>query len=149
MFEQKPSALEAAKERLLLFIEASELFTNNDPMFKTEKGALALHLCLLGSADCSSQVHGLSDQEFGILCRILFDRISVTPPYAEILINAFVKAPDSHISKAVIVRGGNLFNEWFKGRVDTLMALPSFIKEFYDDASFPGSPGHLYVSFNH
>lgn len=145
IFGAKPTALEAAQQRLDLFVYACELFLQKSKFNNPEKANLAKCLIFLGAADCSSQLHSLSDVDFAKLTDAMFDKLGVNPLYRQLMLRYFLCMDKNISAKEAVIEGGNMFNKWIKGNESIPLTIILMLENYQNDPNFPTSPGKLYV----
>ena len=145
LFRPKPTAFEAAQQRLDLFIHACELFLQESKFSNSEKVNLAKYLIFLGAADCSSQLHFLSDVDFAKLTLAMFDKLGVNPPYRQLMLKYFLCMDKNILAKEAVIEGGSMFNKWINGNINIPLTIISMLENYQNEPNFPASPGKLYV----
>jgi len=144
--QKNDSAFNAALKRTLLYHYACMLFIDNWDYRDKDKSDLAIHLYFLGTVDCSSQMHDLSDTQFVDLASTFFRKIGVTDEYAKMLLTFFLKMHKVPAAMKCVIEGGQHFGKWLNGNKDVPFCSIQTIERFCDNLEFPSSTGHLYVA---
>ncbi len=143
LFGDRESTHETAAKQLLAFNHACLAFGGD--VSESEKHRLSRLLFLLGAVDCASQAYKMSEKDFALLAKLVFDTLDTPPPYVEVLFDAFVHLDAVPVVRDHVIEGGRCFSQWLNG--NSMVAFPghSQIQRAAGNPAFPASPGHLYV----
>jgi hypothetical protein len=146
LFKSKEEKLyDAALKRLLIYHEACMLYINQWEYKDEGKADLATHLYFLGAVDGSSQLHQLSDKQFGALVMDFFRAINTNESYSLLLLRFFIKMKSVPSAMKCVMEGGQHFIKWWNGSPAVPMVSFVTLEEVCNDPDFPISAGSLYV----
>jgi hypothetical protein len=116
------------------------------PLPTDDKGELAYNLFLYGALDAACKAKQIPDDLFLALVRQFFTSRGKRPEYSFVLVGLSQDQGASNAAFLAIVEGGNIFNDWMKGKVMAPASVIVRLEKYTNDPAFPATPGHLVVT---
>lgn len=101
------------------------------------KTRLACALFFMGMIDAASQGAGLEDKQFLDLFSAIFQDLDYTEPLRSSVLLFHQSAQLEHPGYAAIMKGGEVYTNFYNGNRTIVMAAGALIEDFVNDPNFP------------